>query len=66
MKVALKKGGVKMLIDVKPDQRYLNLLKLRLKGLSVKELKELKNQVVKDPKEFKPFLLDAIKQLLNA
>jgi hypothetical protein len=55
-----------MLIDVKPDRRYLNLLKSSLKGLSVKELEKLKCQVVKDPKEFKPFLLDAIKELLNA
>ena len=54
------------MIDVKPDQKYLNVLKSRLKGLSFKELKELKDQVIKDPKEFKPFLLDAIKQLLNA
>ncbi len=54
------------MIDVKPDQRYLNFLKSRLSGLSIKDLKELKNQVVKYPKEFKPFLLDAIKQLLNA
>ena len=55
-----------MLIDVRPDQRYLNVLKSRLKGLSIKELKELKNQVIKDPKQFKPFLIDAIKELLNA
>ena len=55
-----------MLIEVEADERYLNILKSRLQGLSIKELKELKTEVIKKPKAFKPFLLDAIKELLNA
>jgi hypothetical protein len=55
-----------MIIEVEASERYLNLLKSRLKGLSIKELKELKTEVIKKPKAFKPFLIDAIKELLNA
>ena len=55
-----------MLIDVQPSERYLKILKSSIEHLDIKDLKDLKRQVIKDPLKFKPFLLDAIKQLLNS
>jgi hypothetical protein len=55
-----------MLIDVEASQQYLNVLKSRLQGLTVEELKALEAEVIQKPKEFKPFLIEAIQQLLKS
>jgi len=54
-----------MILEVKPSLLYLKRLKARIEDLSIKELKELKKEVLKDPKNFIPFLSHAIEDLLK-
>ena len=54
-----------MLITVKPTDQYLNRLQQHLKDYSIIELQHLQLQVKLNPQNYKPYLYEAIQNLLK-